>query len=114
MLNPFTNINDAFAPLSESVQLVQVRDGETRRAVVEGIVIVGNTISGSAGAVIHSETADRYTVSICDDALGGADVPRFGDGVSTALGYLVVQQVTRGPNEYTLRCTRQMRGGLPQ
>lgn len=117
MDSPFDISDDVFGDLTEAVTITQTRENRTVASAVRACLIVGNVISTGAGAPVKSDTADRFTVIISSRELERSTAfdPAFGDVIDCgAFGALTVKLVTRGPSEYSLRCTRNVRGTLPR
>lgn len=110
----YFDMDRAFDCMKESVQIEQMRDGRKVRSSVSAIVLFGNGQTNAAGAQVATFLADSYSVVIdFDDFAFGRD-PAFGDIVRhDVYGALTVQQVVKGPHEWTLRCTKDERGEMP-
>lgn len=84
---------------------------------VRATVIIGSGMSGGAGAQMHTETADRYSVVIrCREWWSAFNFePRLGMqfdiGTPVHPTRLIVKGVTQGEADFTCRCTRNMRVG---
>lgn len=93
-----------------------------RIGTVRATVIIGSGLSQGAGAQIHAETADRFSVVVRSREWWSAFnfEPRFGmqfevaapavSGVGADMRLrLVVKGVTRGETDFTCRCTLNQR-----
>lgn len=87
-------------------------DGVKRRGTVSAVVVVGAGLSAGAGAGVHPETADRFSVVVRREAWRAAFSfpPRFGMRFTLAkFGEVVVKSVQESPVCYTCRCAKNMR-----
>ena len=86
--------------------------GYVRAGTVLATVVIGSGMSAGAGAMIHSETADRVSVVIrrCEWNEAFNFAPRFGMKFEDVqVGTLDVKGVTVGEREFTCRCTQNAR-----
>lgn len=113
MIDPFDTA-DAIHALAETVDIVQMDGVREIHTPVPGVVIVGAGLNSAAGSQVHPDTADRYSVVIGRTDISAIRPLAFGDRIFVArFGRLDVKQVTVGEHEVTVRCTRNMVGGLP-
>ena len=87
-------------------------DGVKRVGNVRGTVIIGAGMNASAGGVGYSETADRVSVVIrrSEWISAFAFPPRFGMRfVLEKMGEVTVKAVQESENDFTCRCSRNMR-----
>ena len=87
-------------------------DGVRRDGTVHGTVVIGSGLNASAGATVHSETADRVSVVIRRREWISAFPfpPRFGMRFDLErMGTVVVKAVQEDEHGFTCRCSRNMR-----
>ena len=108
------DMSAAFDPLKEAVAVLQPRGERIIRTTAKAVISVGSGLSTAAGAQVSTMLADRVSVVADFNDWESSESPEFGDVIECeSFGRLTVQQVTRGPHEWTTRCTKIARGGLP-
>lgn len=111
----FSEIQDRIRLDERPVEVYCAReDGDAviRQGTVLATVVVGSGLSNGAGAPIHSETADRFSVRIRRTEWNrNFDFsPRFGMRLKTeGFGEIIVKSVQASVSVFVLRCSQNMR-----
>lgn len=111
----FGGIGRAASMFEEPVAVAASKDdsdGVKRRGTVSAVVVVGAGLSAGAGALVHPETADRFSVVVRRDVWRAAFSfpPRFGMRFTLAkFGEVTVKSVQESPFGWTCRCAKNMR-----